>query len=135
MEIQIKETKDINKDDIIELYKKNKWSSVSKPDQLYNALLNSHCLVSAWDGNKLIGIGNAISDGHLVVYFPHLLVHPDYQGKGVGTKIVEIFKAKYKHFHQQILVADGKAIEFYKKSGFTKAGRTESMWIYEGNDH
>jgi len=41
----------------------------------------------------------------------------------------------YGGYHQQMIVADGKAIEFYKKLGFEKTGKTESMWIYQGDDH
>lgn len=42
---------------------------------------------------------------------------------------------KYQNFHQHMLVADGRAIEFYRKSGFSRAGKTEPMWIYAGRDH
>jgi GNAT superfamily N-acetyltransferase len=135
MDIEIKETKEINKDEIIELYKANKWSSAEKPDLLYKALMNSDSLITAWDGNRLVGLGNAISDGYLVVYYPHLLVHPDYQGKGIGRIIVDRFQKKYGNFHQQVLTADGKAIDFYRKCGFKKAGSTQSMWIYQGDEH
>lgn len=41
----------------------------------------------------------------------------------------------YVGFHQHILVADGRAIEFYKKRGFVRAGKTEAMWLYAGHDH
>jgi hypothetical protein len=41
----------------------------------------------------------------------------------------------YGDFHQQILSADAKAIDFYKKMGFERAGKTESMWIYSGKEH
>ncbi len=34
-----------------------------------------------------------------------------------------------------MLVADGRAIDFYKKCGFARAGKTEPMWIYAGQDH
>ena len=135
MDIEIKETKEINKEKIIELYKANKWSSAEKPDLLYKALLNSDSLITAWDGNRLVGLGNAISDGYLVVYYPHLLVHPDYQGKGIGRIIVDRFQKKYGNFHQQMLTADRKAIDFYRKCGFEIAGSTQSMWIYQGDDH
>ncbi len=47
MEIKISETKNIELKQIIDLYKVNKWSSADKPKELYNALLNSHSLVSA----------------------------------------------------------------------------------------
>jgi len=135
MDIEIKETKEVNKEKIIELYQANKWSSAEKPDLLYKALMNSDSLITAWDGNRLVGLGNAISDGYLVVYYPHLLVHPDYQGKGIGRMIVDRFQKKYENFHQQMLTADGRAIDFYRKCGFEKAGSTQSMWIYQGDDH
>ncbi|NOX64523.1 MAG: GNAT family N-acetyltransferase [Chlorobi bacterium] len=135
MKIKISETRNLKADQIIELYKANGWSSAEKPVELYNALINSHSLITAWYGKKLIGLGNAISDGHLVVYYPHLLIYPDYQGKGVGQMIMDKMKEKYKDFHMQMLTADGKAIEFYKKVGFVRAGKTEPMWIYKGNEH
>lgn len=135
MQVIISERRDINIDSIIALYKANEWSSADKPTELYNALTNSHTLVSAWLGDELVGIGNAISDGHLVVYYPHLLVHPDHHSQGIGHKIVEKMQEKYGHFHMQMLTADGKAIDFYKKVGFEKAGATEPMWIYKGGEH
>ena len=135
MDIEIKEIKEVNKEKIIELYQANKWSSAEKPDLLYKALMNSDSLITAWDGDRLAGLGNAISDGYLVVYYPHLLVHPDYQGKGIGRMIVDRFQKKYGNFHQQMLTADGRAIDFYRKCGFEKAGSTQSMWIYQGGDH
>jgi GNAT superfamily N-acetyltransferase len=135
MEITIKETKEISTEQIVELYQVNKWSAADKPMILRNALLNSHSLVSAWDNDKLVGVGNAISDGYLVVYYPHLLVHPSYQGGGVGNLIVSRLQEKYKDFHMQILTADGKAIDFYKKVGFERAGETIPMWKYNGDEH
>ncbi len=135
MTITISDRRDIQLDDIIDLYRANKWSSADKPNELYAALTNSHSLFSAWDNDKLIGIGNAISDGHLVVYYPHLLVHPDYQGNGIGQMIVEKMQEKYGHFHMQMLTADGKAIDFYNKVGFVRAGQTQPMWIYKGDEH
>lgn len=135
MTIEIKETREVSQEDILAIYKANYWSSAHKPDALYKALLNSHTLVTAWDHGCLVGLGNALSDGYLVVYYPHLIVHPDYHGKGVGTMILNKLKEKYNGFHQQILVADGKAVDFYAKNGFEPAGQTQSMWIYGGKDH
>jgi len=120
---------------LLPLYKANNWSSAEKPALLKKALADSHAVVAAWHGATLVGLGNAISDGHLVVYYPHMLVHPDYQGRGIGTEIMRRLKENYRGFHQHVLIADGRAIEFYRKCGFTRAGRTESMWIYAGTDH
>lgn len=126
---------DIETDEVIEIYKANNWSSAEKQELLIPALKNSDSLVTARISGKLVGIGNALSDGYLVVYYPHMLVHPEHQGKGIGRAMMKCLQQKYKSFHQQILVADVNAIEFYKSMGFERAGKTEPMWIYSGNDH
>ena len=135
MNIKLRVDRDLNANDILQLYQANKWSAAEKPELLVKGLLNSHSLVTAWDGTTLVGLGNAISDGYLVVYYPHLLVLPSYQGKGVGHLIMDKMQEIYKDFHMQMLTADGKAIDFYKKNGFERAGQTEPMWIYSGGDH
>jgi GNAT superfamily N-acetyltransferase len=127
--------KNLPEEQVIALYSALKWSSAEKPKQLLGALANSHSVISAWHGNKLIALGNAISDGHLVVYYPHLAVLPEYQGQGIGSEIVRRMQEIYVGFHQQSLIADGRAIEFYKKCGFTRAGSCEPLWIYSGHDH
>ena len=135
MEIDIKINDVIEEREVIELYRSNNWSSAEKPEQLLPALRNSHSLITARVSGSLVGIANAISDGHLVVYYPHMLVHPDYQRQGIGRKMVEALNSIYGHFHQQMLTADGDAIEFYKSVGFVRAGKTEPMWIYAGTEH
>lgn len=135
MPIHLREDFAIDKAAILALYTSNDWSSAEKPELLFQGLMHSHALVTAWEGERLVGLGNALSDGFLVVYYPHLLVHPAYQGQGIGQRIMDKMQEKYGHFHQQVLVADGKAVDFYQKCGFVKAGETQSMWIYQGADH
>jgi len=48
--------------------------------------------------------------------------------------MMQALTAHYSNFHQQILSADYEAIEFYKSLGFVRAGKTESMWIYQCNE-
>ena len=133
--IQYSDTRDLPRDAVITLYRANEWSSAKKPDLLLQALRASHSLITAWDGLTLVGLGNAISDGHLVVYYPHLLVLSDYRRRDIGSGIMQMLIARYKDFHQHIIMADARAIEFYGKCGFERAGKTESMWIYSGHDH
>lgn len=135
MNISISVSKKIDYDQVVHLYKENGWSSANKPELLKQALQGSHSLVTAWQGDKLVGLGNAISDGCLVVYYPHLLVLPEYQGKGIGHLISNKMQEIYSGFHMQMLTADGKAIDFYKKNGFELAGETKSMWKYAGEEH
>ena len=129
------EIRDIPLDTILKLYSANEWSSAGKPAELHDALINSHSLITAWDRDRIVGLGNAISDGRLVVYYPHLLVDPEYHRQGIGSELMRRLMAIYEGFHQHVLIADGAAIDFYVKCGFTRAGKTEPMWIYSGDDH
>jgi GNAT superfamily N-acetyltransferase len=130
-----KEDRELPLDQLLALYRANDWSSAEKGAVLQSALRASHSLITAWLDQRLVGLGNAISDGFLVVYYPHLIVLPEFQGKGIGGEIVRRLKKKYESLHMHMLVADGKAIDFYKKCGFERAGKTEPMWIYAGHDH
>ncbi len=133
--IRYTETRELPLESVLALYRANAWSAAEKPELLHQALQASHALVTAWDATRLVGLGNALSDGCLVVYYPHLLVLPEYQGRGIGSELMRRLQARYAGFHQQVLVADGRALDFYRKCGFTRAGKTEPMWIYAGQDH
>lgn len=135
MEVDISQQDSIEESEVIALYRANEWSSADKPEQLMAALRNSHTLITARIDGRLVGLANAISDGHLVVYYPHMLVDPDFHRCGIGSKIMSAMSKRYKGFHQQMLTADGDAIQFYEALGFERAGRTASMWIYAGDDH
>jgi GNAT superfamily N-acetyltransferase len=135
MQVEININGEIDEASVLALYRANEWSSAEKPQALMAGLRNSHTLVTASVDGRFVGLANAISDGHLVVYYPHMLVHPEFQGNGIGRKMMEAMRTIYGGFHQQLLTADGRAIDFYKSLGFERAGRTEPMWIYDGNEH
>ena len=135
MNCEIKLDDVVGEPEVLALYSANHWSAADKPAQLMAALLNSHGLVTARAEGQLIGLGNAISDGHLVVYYPHMLVHPDWQRRGIGKKMMQALQTRYAGFHQQMLTADGAAVDFYRSLGFKRAGATVPMWIYAGAEH
>ncbi|VTR99391.1 gcn5 family acetyltransferase : GCN5 family acetyltransferase OS=Sphingobacterium sp. ML3W GN=KO02_09895 PE=4 SV=1: Acetyltransf_7 [Tuwongella immobilis] len=133
--VEYRDDRDLPPGEVVALYRANGWSAADKPAELLAALTGSHSLVTAWSGGRLVGLGNAISDGHLVVYYPHLLVLPEWQGRGVGGQLMRRLMARYAGFHMQMLTADGRAVEFYRRLGFARAGQTEPMWVYAGTDH
>jgi GNAT superfamily N-acetyltransferase len=121
--------------EVVSLYRSNVWSSADKPVELLAALRNSHGLVTARKEGRLVGLGNAISDGSLVVYFPHLLVHSEFQRRGIGRQMFEALLTRYSGFHQLMITADSRAVAFYEAMGFTRAGNSVPMWIYAGTEH
>ena len=80
--------RDLPLDALIRLYFANNWSSAEKPIDLRDGLPNSHTLIKAWDGDPWIGLGNAISDSHLVVFYPNFLVDPDYHEEEIGSELM-----------------------------------------------
>jgi len=135
MSIEISLDDDVELDEVLAVYRANEWSSAEKPEQLIAALRNSETLVTARSGGDLVGLANAISDGHLVVYFPHVLVHPEHQGEGIGKLLMSAMMDRYEDFHQRCLISDFAAVAFYQRLGFTRSSDMVPMWIYDGDDH
>ncbi|RAM51961.1 MAG: GNAT family N-acetyltransferase [Hapalosiphonaceae cyanobacterium JJU2] len=133
-EVELRNHAILPRNQVLELYTECGWSSAAKPDQLFTALANSHTVISAWYGVTLVGLGNAISDGALVVYYPHLLVRPAFQRKGIGRRIIKALQSHYVGYHQQVLLAVKDAVDFYHECGFQKSSGVEPMWIYDDCD-
>lgn len=132
--IEFRESKDVPKESVLSLYRANDWSSANKPDQLHQGLLHSDSLVTAWDDDCLIGLANAISDGFLVVYYPHVVVHPGYHRQGIGREMMSRLMKRYAGFHQHSVLADKEAVAFFESCGFEQSV-CPAMWIYDGDDH
>lgn len=118
MSILFKQIKDLKRDELQNLFFSVGWDSGNYPDKLQLAIRNSHKVISAWDKDRLVGLMNAISDGAMTAYFQYLLVHPDYQGQGIGKELVERMLAEYKDYARKVLIAYEKETEFYKGCGF-----------------
>jgi ribosomal protein S18 acetylase RimI-like enzyme len=62
-----------------------------KYDRLKTARALQHTLnISAWQGNQLVGCVRILSDGYLFSTLPEILVHPEFQGLGVGRRLMEL---------------------------------------------
>jgi ribosomal protein S18 acetylase RimI-like enzyme len=79
--------------------------------------LNSTLVVSAWDGDKLVGAVRVLSDTIFRSIIYDLLVSPEYQGHGIGKELVNRCKSHYPG-SEWLVGCDRKNIGFYKKLGF-----------------
>lgn len=129
MAIKYKTTKIFNKQELENLFLSVEWSSGKYPEKLVRAMKNSDSVVSAWDGDKLVGLINALSDGIMTVYFHYLLVDPAYQSKGIGKALVEKILVKYRDYARKVVIAYKKEIGFYTKCGFTVGDKASPMFI------
>ena len=92
------------------------------PDDLMQALRASWYLLGAYDGEQLVGFGRLVSDGVLHAMIYELIVLPEYQGQGIGGKILEKLVEKCQEADVrdiQLFCARGKR-SFYERRGFVK---------------
>lgn len=83
------------------------------------AFENSHTVVFALDGRKLIGFGRAISDGVYQAAIYDIAVLPEYQGKKIGSAIINDILKLTPDCNFILYASPGKEI-FYKKQNFKK---------------
>jgi ribosomal protein S18 acetylase RimI-like enzyme len=117
--IEYRETKAFTATELEELFLSVGWLSGSYPLRLEKAINHSDTVISAWDGNQLAGLINALDDGELTAYAHYLLVNPKYHGLGIGKELVARLKNKYEGYLYLILIAEEKKnIAFYEQYGF-----------------
>ena len=68
-----------------------------------------------------MGIIRAVGDGQTIVFVQDIIVLPEYQRKGIGTKLLKAVMEKYKDVYQMELLTDytDKTKAFYRSVGFT----------------
>ena len=128
-EITYKEIHEFTKEDLQDLFLSVEWSSGHFPDKLQIAMRNFETVISAWDGDKLVGMICAMDDGIMTAYVHYLLVRPDYQDKGIGRKLVSRVKEIYKDYLRIVVVGYDDEVQFYENCGFEKADDASPLFI------
>lgn len=116
--ITYRRTRKLDLGQLERLWRSVGWWAQDSPSLLQGAFAHSSAVVSAWDGDRLVGVCNALSDGHIVVYYPYLVVDPEYQRRGIGTKLIGLMQERYGAFHQQVLLSAPDAVPFYERLGW-----------------
>ena len=129
MSIQYKDIHDFEKSELERLFLSVGWSSGHYPDRLVTAMKNFHTVISAWDGGRLVGMICAMDDGVMNAYVHYLLVDPDYHGQGIGRRLVETMKQKYKDYLRIAVIAYNEELSFYENFGFKKSNDSSPMFI------
>jgi len=87
--------------------------------KIKEAFLNSYKVVTAWEGDKIIGAARLISDGVCYGWIHDVAVLPDLQKKGIGRNIMQ----KLMKGNDSLLfglTSSFEAEKFYYKLGFKK---------------
>lgn len=121
---------------LLELYKNTAfWAQNRTLEDVKIAVINSNPVVSIWDNQRLIGSARATSDGVYRATIWDVVIHPDYQGYGLGSKLVETL-ISHPHLSrvERVYLTTTHQQKFYQKIGFTE-NSTTTMVLYNGYPH
>ena len=102
------------------------------PEQIKTIFSNSQFFCFVFHETQIVGAGRILSDGLAFAYLSHIAVHPDYQGMGLGKKIVRNLIEQSKG-HSMIILYSNPGLEgFYYNLGFKKM--KTAMAIFENEE-
>lgn len=90
---------------------------IREPDKLRRTFEGSDLVCFAWDGDKLVGIGRALSDGVVQSVIYDLCMYPEYQGQRLGKQMMKAMMERLDTDNIVLWAVPGKE-GFYRKLGF-----------------
>lgn len=124
MPVLIRTYSPYREDELLALYESVGWTNYTRRQALLReAYQRSLCAFAAYNGERLAGVVRAVGDGASILYVQDLLVHPDYQRRGIGTRLLRALLAAFPDVYQTVLLTDDQAptAVFYESIGFSRA--------------
>lgn len=121
--IQFRTGNDLNLDAIIELYHASTLGErrpVDNRERMASMLRHANLVVTAWDGDLLVGISRALTDFSFVTYLSDLAVRRSHQKKGIGKELIRRTQALGGKDAKLLLLAAPAAEQYYPHIGFTR---------------
>jgi GNAT superfamily N-acetyltransferase len=132
--IHFKFGNDLDLDQVIGLYQASTLGERRPIDdrQIVSDMVgHANLIVTAWDGELLVGISRTLTDFSYVGYLADLAVRQSHQKMGVGTQMIQKTREAMGPRSMLVLLAAPKAVDFYPKIGFTKHN---SAWVLRAAD-
>jgi GNAT superfamily N-acetyltransferase len=118
---------DLDLDTVIDVYRDSTLGArrpVDERDRMATMLKAANLVVSAWDGDTMVGISRSLSDFAYCTYLSDLAVRLAYQKQGIGRELIQR-TLKEGGRATVYLFAAPAAVDYYPRVGFS-AG---SGWI------
>jgi len=108
-------------DEVIALYRASTLGErrpIDRREIMQAMMEQADLVVTAWQGEQLIGIARTLTDYAYVAYLADLAVHQHYQHRGIGRELIRRTEAELEPTCFITLLAAPKAQEYYGKVGF-----------------
>lgn len=111
------------------------WARSRNLDDLKIAIANSNPVVTIWNSDRLIGFARATSDGVYRAGIWDVIVDPDYQGVGLGRKLVEtVLSHPLVCKVERVYLTTTHQQSFYERIGFERNEST-TMVLYNSESN
>lgn len=98
----------------------------------FAAHFDPESIMLVYKEEELVGYSH-VEDQGVQLYIRMLIVHPHYQGKGIGSKmlasVISSGRRQCKNIGLEVFKINNKAKEFYERYGFNVEGETPSSYI------
>lgn len=134
MTIHYKEGAPISVPEMIGLYRRSTLGErrpVDQPDIFEQMLRHSNLIISAWQGQQLVGIARSLTDFGYVAYMSDLAVDASLQRQGIGQRLIAETQARLGPDCKIVLIAAPAANEYYPKLGFEHNPRA---WVLSNSN-
>ncbi len=84
-------------------------------------LEHANLIITAWDGDLLVGLARSLTDFCYCCYLSDLAVRKDYQRQGIGRELVRLTRQRIGAGSMLLLLSAPSAMEYYPKIGFERA--------------
>ncbi len=81
-------------------------------------LQHGNLLITAWDGDSLVGVARALTDFAFCCYLSDLAVDREYQQQGIGQALIGQVRSAIGQDSMLLLLAAPGAMAYYPKVGF-----------------
>lgn len=118
--IEYKTTPDLDTDAAIELYVASTLGErrpVGDRRRMEVMLRSADILITAWDGDLLVGVARSITDWVWTTYLADLAVRASHQRHGIGKELMRRTQAAAPEAKILLLAAPG-AVDYYPRVGF-----------------
>lgn len=95
-------------------------------ERIATMLKHANLLVTAWDGERLVGVARALTDFSFCCYLSDLAVVHEYQSRGIGRTLIQRVREAISPRSMLLLRAAPTAMAYYPKIGFAADG---NCWI------
>jgi predicted N-acetyltransferase YhbS len=112
---------DLDLDAVIDVYRDSTLGErrpIDDRDTMKKMLDGANLVVSAWDGEQLVGVARSLSDFVYCTYLSDLAVRLSYQRQGIGKELMRRTQ-KAGGAASVFLFAAPAAVDYYPHVGFT----------------